>query len=76
MPTSFIIKNGDDKKHCNFNRFHLAEVTGDPVKSMSELPNVPIYLTPAQAEVLTVKWAEISALMGFKYTYEVYDDVG
>jgi hypothetical protein len=56
MPSHFrVIQNGEIESQP-FNRFHLSEVTGQPVKTKQEMPNDVVELTTEQAWELIDKW--------------------
>lgn len=75
MPSMFTIDDGFEVRRQHFNRFHLSEVTGNPVKSKEEMPEDYVVLTHAQAALLVEKWNSMCSISGDDIMYAVYDDV-
>lgn len=75
MPSMFTVDDGFEVRRVHFNRFHLSEITGNPVKTKEEMPEDYVILTHDQAHTLVEKWNYMCSIIGDDIVYAVYDDV-
>lgn len=75
MPSHYTVDDGYQVETHHFTRFHLSEVTGDPVLTKSQMPNDIVTLTHHQAQELVDKWNDIAQRQRINEVYAVYDDV-
>ena len=62
MPSYFKQITHNEVETVPFDRFHLSQVTGDPVKTKQEMPNNVVELTTEQAYELIDKWNDTARL--------------
>lgn len=72
MPSYFKKIENSEVETMPFDRFHLYEVTGEPVKTNQEMPDDVVELTTEQARELIGKWNDIArqhtAFDGIEYS--------
>lgn len=74
MPKYFTVTTDGDTSITPFDRYHLAEVTGDPVKTRDEMPDDYVELTLEQAQALMDRWNRICQTKCLDYAYALSPD--